>query len=262
VLKYRVIPTMLWKNVGLVKGISFDSWRRVGPVLPAIKVYNLRQVDEIILVDISATSENREPDYEAIAEFTAECFIPITIGGGIRSVDHITNLLRAGADKVSLNSCSFDNPELVKTASNRFGSQCIVASIDVRKKTDGTYECYKNSGMLPTGKEVVAWAKTMEEYGAGEILLTSIDRDGTLMGYDLDLIKLVSRAVTIPIIASGGAGTYQHMYEAISIGNASAVAAASIFHFTEQTPLEAKKYLAEQHIPVRLINTYLYDSIQ
>jgi len=262
VLKVRVIPTLLWKNVGLVKGISFNSWRRVGPVLPAIKVYNLRQVDEIILVDITATPENREPDYTAIAEFTAECFVPITIGGGIRSVNHITSLLRAGADKVSLNSSTFGNPELVKIASSRFGSQCIVASMDVRKKADGTYECYKNSGTLPTGKEAVAWAKTMEEYGAGEILLTSIDRDGTMEGYDLDLIKRVSSAVTIPVIASGGAGTYQHMYEAISMGNASAVAAASIFHFTEQTPIEAKKYLATHHIPVRLVNTHLYDSVQ
>ena len=261
-LKYRVIPTMLWKNVGLVKGVKFDSWRRVGPVLPAIKVYNLRQVDEIILVDITATSEKREPDYEAIAEFTAECFIPITIGGGISSISHITNLLRAGADKISLNTCSFENPDLVKIASNRFGSQCIVASIDVRKRENGTYECFKNSGMLPTGKEVVSWAKTMEEYGAGEILLTSIDRDGTMEGYDLNLIKLVSSAVTIPVIASGGAGTYQHIYEAISIGRASAVAAASIFHFTEQTPIEAKKYLAEHKIPVRLINAYLYDAVR
>ena len=261
-LKVRVIPTLLWKNVGLVKGVGFDSWRRVGPVLPAIMVYNLRQIDEIILVDITATPENREPDYQSIAEFTAECFVPITIGGGIRSVDHITNLLRAGADKVSLNSSTFENPELVKTASSRFGSQCIVASIDVRKKADGMYECYKNSGMIPTGIEVVGWAKTMEEYGAGEILLTSIDRDGTMRGYDLDLIKLVSHAVKIPVIVSGGAGTYQHMYEAISMGNASAVAAASIFHFTEQTPIEAKKYLAARHIPVRLINTHLYDSVQ
>jgi cyclase len=253
---------MLWKNVGLVKGVSFDSWRRVGPVLPAIKVYNLRQVDEIILVDITATPENREPDYDSIAEFTAECFVPITIGGGIRSIDHITNLLRAGADKISLNSSAFENPELVKSASSRFGSQCIVASIDVRKTTTGTYECYKNSGRVRTGKEVVSWAKTMEKYGAGEILLTSIDRDGTMGGYDLNLIKLVSSAVTIPVIASGGAGTYEHMYEAISMGNASAVAAASIFHFTEQTPIEAKKYLAAHTIPVRLINTYLYNSTQ
>ncbi|MDD4138175.1 MAG: imidazole glycerol phosphate synthase cyclase subunit [Methanoregula sp.] len=261
-LKVRVIPTLLWKNVGLVKGIGFDSWRRVGPVLPAIRVYNMRQVDEIILVDITATPEHREPDYDAIADFTAECFVPITIGGGIRSVDHITRLLRAGADKVSLNSVTFDDPDLVKTAAGRFGSQCIVASIDVRKKAGGTYECYRNSGTLPTGKEVVAWARTMEEYGAGEILLTSIERDGTMTGYDLDLIRLVSSAVSIPVIASGGAGTYRHMYEAIAEGNASAVAAASIFHFTEQTPIEAKKYLASCHIPVRLINTYLYDSAQ
>jgi imidazole glycerol-phosphate synthase subunit HisF len=258
-LKVRVIPTLLWKNVGLVKGIGFDSWRRVGPVLPAIKVYNLRQVDEIILVDITATTEQREPDYAAIADFTAECFVPITIGGGIRSIDHITSLLRAGADKVSLNSVSFDNPDLVRTASRRFGSQCIVASIDVRKRSDGIYECYKNSGTLPTGVDVVTWARTMEEHGAGEILLTSIERDGTMEGYDLDLIGLVSGAVAIPVIASGGAGNYQHMYQAISLGNASAVAAASIFHFTEQTPIEAKKYLALHNIPVRLINTYLYD---
>ena len=161
-----------------------------------------------------------------------------------------------------MNSSAFENPDLVKTASSRFGSQCIVASIDARKKSDGTYECYKNSGTIPTGKEVVSWAKTMEKYGAGEILLTSIERDGTMEGYDLNLIRQVSSAVTIPVIASGGAGTYQHMYEAISIGNASAVAAASIFHFTEQTPIEAKKHLGTHDIPVRLINTYLYDSIQ
>lgn len=259
-LKYRVIPTMLFKNVGLVKGVSFDSWRRVGPVLPAIKVYNLRQVDEIILVDIAATHENREPDYRAISEFTAECFVPITIGGGITCIDHITKLLRAGADKVSLNSCTYENPALVKEATNRFGSQCIVASIDVRKKQDGIYECYKNSGMTATGKEVISWAKTMELFGAGEILLTSIEKDGTMSGYDLDLIKQVSNAVKIPVIASGGAGTYEHIFEAISIGKASAVAAASIFHFTEQTPIEAKKFLARHDIPVRLINTILYKS--
>jgi cyclase len=257
VLKYRVIPTLLWKNVGLVKGISFDSWRRVGPVLPAIKVYNLRHVDEIILVDITATSEKREPDYEAVAEFTAECFIPITIGGGIGSIKHITNLLRAGADKVAINSCIFDNPTIVSEASSRFGSQCIVASIDVRKRPDGTYECYKNSGTIPTGQEVVSWARSVEASGAGEILLTSIEKDGTMSGYDLDLIRLVRDAIKIPVIASGGAGNYQHMYEAISAGGASAVAAASIFHFTEQTPIEAKKYLAGKGVPVRLAHSFL-----
>lgn len=251
-LKYRVIPTLLWKNVGLVKGISFDSWRRVGPVLPAIKVYNLRQVDEIILLDISATSENRDPDYESIAEFTSECFVPITIGGGIRNLEQITRLLRAGADKVSINTHAYENSEFVKEAANRFGSQCIVGSIDVRITSDKTYYCYKNCGLMSTGKEVVEWAKKMEENGVGEILLTSIDKDGTMNGYDLDLIYCVSSAVKIPVIASGGAGTYHHMYEAISLGGASAVAAASIFHFTEQTPYEAKKYLAGLNIPVRL----------
>jgi imidazole glycerol-phosphate synthase subunit HisF len=252
VLKIRVIPTLLWKNVGLVKGISFDSWRRVGPVLPAIKVYNLRQVDEIILVDITATPEHREPDYEAVAEFTAECFIPITIGGGIRSIPHITGLLRAGADKVALNSVIFDYPSLLNEASNRFGSQCIVASIDVKKRPDGTYECYKYSGTIPTGCEVVTLVQSVEAAGAGEILLTSIERDGTMTGYDLGLIRLVRDAVNIPVIASGGAGSYLHMFEAIETGGASAVAAASIFHFTEQTPIEAKKYLAKQGVPVRL----------
>lgn len=251
---------MLLKNVGLVKGISFDSWRRVGPVLPSIKVYNLRQVDEIILVDITATLERREPDYESIVEYTSECFVPLTIGGGIRSIDHITKLLRSGADKVSVNSITYENPNLVKEASARFGAQCIVVSIDVRKKPDGTYECYKNSGTQSTGKEVVSWVKFMESLGAGEILLTSIDRDGSMKGYDLELIKNVCAAVSIPVIASGGAGTYQHLYEAISLGRASAVAAASIFHFTEQTPIEAKKYLAGHNIPVRLINTLIAES--
>lgn len=256
-LKVRIIPTLLWKNVGLVKGISFDSWRRVGPVLPAIKVYNLRQVDEIIVVDIMATLEGREPDYEAVAEFTAECFIPITIGGGITGIPHITALLRAGADKVSLNSALFQYPSLLEEAANRFGSQCIVASIDVKKRDDGTYECYRNSGTIPTGWEVASWARAVEESGAGEILLTSIERDGTMAGYDLDLIQLVRDAVKIPVIASGGAGNYRHMLEAIREGGASAVAAASIFHFTEQTPIEAKKYLAAHGVPVRLPSIFL-----
>lgn len=259
-LKYRVIPTLLWKNLGLVKGIGFDSWRRVGPVLPAIKVYNLRQVDEIILVDITATSENREPDYESVAEFTDECFVPMTVGGGIRCIDHITKLLRAGADKIAINSRAFDDLGLVREAAGRFGSQCIVASIDVHKQPDGSFECYKNSGTVPTGKDVIAWAKEMEANGAGEILLTSIERDGTMAGYDLALIRKVSAAVKIPVIASGGCGNYHHMYEAISASGASAVAASSIFHFTEQTPIEAKKYLAGYHIPVRLINTILHEA--
>lgn len=250
-LKVRIIPTLLWKDFGLVKGIGFDSWRRVGTVLPAIKVYNTREVDELILVDITATGEAREPDYESVAEFSAECFVPLTVGGGIRNLDHITRLLHAGADKVCINTAAFEHPALITEAANRFGTQCIVASIDAWRRPDGRHECFTRSGTKATGKSPADWAREVEELGAGEILLTSIERDGTMVGYDLELIQLVAARVKIPVIASGGAGGYRHMADAIKVGKASAVAAASIFHFTQHTPLEAKNYLAEQGVPVR-----------
>jgi len=250
-LKVRVIPTLLWKNLGLVKGIGFDSWRRVGTVLPAIKVYNTREVDELILVDITATAEERAPDYESVAEFSAECFVPLTVGGGIRTIEHITQLLRAGADKVSINTAAYENPDLVREASARFGAQCIVGSIDVRRMRDGSVVCHSHSGTRPTDRHPVAWSRELERLGVGEILITSIDRDGTMQGYDLGLIFEVASAVSIPVIASGGAGSYADMLQAITQGHASAVAAASIFHYTEQTPLEAKNYLAKEGIPVR-----------
>lgn len=249
-----MIPTLLWKNVGLVKGVRFNSWRRVGPVLPAIKVYSMRQVDEIILVDIMATAEHRDPDYSSVADFTRECFVPMTVGGGIRKIEHIKKILRAGADKVALNSVTYDNPDIIQEASHIFGSQCIIASIDVRKTSDNNYECYKCSGTVPTGKDPITWAQMMEQTGAGEILLTSIDKDGTMEGYDLDLIRSVADSVSIPVIASGGAGNYSHMCDAILLGNATAVAAASIYHFTEQTPLGAKKFLSLHNIPVRIVH--------
>jgi cyclase len=250
-LKVRVIPTLLWKDFGLVKGVGFDSWRRVGTILPAIKVYNARDVDELILVEITATGEEREPDYESVADLSAECFVPLTIGGGIRTVEHITRLLHAGADKVSINTAAYEKPSLVTEAANRFGAQCIVASIDVRRSPDGRYECYGRSGTTATGREPTEWARELEDRGAGEILLTSVDRDGTMSGYDLDLIKRVSESVRMPVIASGGAGEYQHMLSAVSHGGASAVAAASIFHFTPKTPLEAKRFLAKSGVAVR-----------
>lgn len=253
-LKVRVIPTLLWKGVGLVKGIGFDSWRRVGTVMPAIKVYNMRQVDELIIVDITATTEDRSPDYDAINEFSSECFVPLTVGGGIKSIADIKNLLRAGADKVCINSSAYGNPSLIREASEKFGSQCIVVSIDARRKADGSYECYRHRGTQATGKEPGTWAKEMEEMGAGEILITSIENDGTMKGYNLELIEMVAECVNIPVIASGGAGNYHHMYEAISVSHASAVAAASIFHFTQQTPMEAKQYLSSQGVPVRNVN--------
>ena len=253
-LKVRVIPTLLWKDVGLVKGVGFDSWRRVGTVMPSIKVYNTREVDELILVDITATTSNHQPDYDAISELSSECFVPLTFGGGIQSLDMIRKVLQAGADKVAVNSAAYQNKSLIAEAADRFGSQCVVASIDVKRESDGRYQCYSHAGKTPEGKEVTAWAKELEALGAGEILLTSIERDGSMLGYDLDLIKKISEAVQIPVIASGGAGNYQHMLEAIQKGGASAVAAAAIFHFTEQTPLEAKNYLGVNGIPVRNFN--------
>lgn len=249
-LKVRVIPTLLWKNFGLVKGIGFDSWRRVGPVLPAIKVYNQREVDELILVDIVAHNTGDDPDFETVNDLGQDCFVPLTVGGGIARIDQVGKLLRAGADKVSVNTAAYDNPALVTEVATRFGVQCVVASIDVRRE-EGGWKCYSDAGSKPTGKDVVAWARELEARGAGEILITSIERDGTMEGYDLPLIEAVVSEVNIPVIASGGAGNYQHMVEAVVQAGASAVAAASIFHFTEQTPAGAKAALAKAGIPIR-----------
>lgn len=249
-LKVRVIPTMLWKNFGLVKGVGFDSWRRVGPVLPAIKVYNQREVDELVLVDITLHGSGDDPDFESIADFGQDCFVPLAVGGGVANIDQVRRLLRAGADKVCVNSAAYATPGLVSEIAARFGVQCVVASIDVRAE-EGGWRCYSNAGSTPTGRSVTEWARELEDRGAGEILITSIERDGTMEGYDLPLIEAVVSAVKIPVIASGGAGNYRHMVEAVQQAGASAVAAASIFHFTEQTPAGAKAALAEAGIPIR-----------
>ena len=250
-LKVRVIPTLLWKDFGLVKGVGFNSWRRVGSVLPAIKVYNARDVDELVLVDIVATSTGAAPDHESVDDFSDECSIPLTVGGGIFSLEQITALLHAGADKVSVNSAAYTTPELVNAASARFGAQCVVASIDVRRLESGRFSCFSHAGSRDTGHDPIAWARELADRGAGEILLTSIDRDGTMQGYDLQLIEAVVAAVSIPVIASGGAGTYQHCVDAVVRAGASAVAAASMFHFTEQTPAGVKMALHEAGVPVR-----------
>lgn len=242
---------MLLKNVGIVKGIKFNSWRRVDTILPAIKVYNMREVDELIVVDITATSEARELDYESVAEFSEECFVPLTVGGGIKNLTDIRKVLLSGADKVCINSAAFDYPELITEAAEKFGSQCIVGSIDFGEAAPGDYICYSHSGKVKIDKDPIEWALTLERLGAGELLVTSVDRDGTMTGYDLTMLRRIADAVKIPVIASGGAGNYEHMLEAIKEGHASAVAAASIFHFTEQTPLEAKKFLGANGIPVR-----------
>lgn len=251
-LKTRVIPTLLFKNSGLVKGVSFDSWRRIGAALPAIKVYNMRDVDELVFLDISASLENRSVDFEEIDRLADECFMPFTVGGGIRSFEDIRKALRAGADKVSMNTAAVERPELIREGAKSFGSQSIVISIDAKKHPSGQYTVVTHSGTKDTHLPVLEWAKRVESLGAGEILLTSIDKDGTMNGFDLDLFKQITDGVSIPIIGAGGAGNYSHLAEAIKIGGCSAVAAASMFHFTEQTPQEAKRYLASQGIAVRL----------
>jgi cyclase len=250
--KIRVMPTLLFKDVGLVKGVAFDSWRRVGSAMQAVKVYNMREVDELVYLDITATSEGRPPDFETVDDLADECFMPLTVGGGVRTVDHVRQLLKVGADKVAINSAAVECPSLIREIADRFGAQCIVVSIDARRRPDGTYEAYTHSGRRPAGRNPAELAKDAEAMGAGEVLLTSIDRDGTMQGYDVELTRMVSDAVSIPVIASGGAGTYAHMADVLREGRASAIAAASIYHFTEQTPLEAKQYLRGAGFAVRL----------
>jgi imidazole glycerol-phosphate synthase subunit HisF len=251
-LKVRVIPTMLHKDVGLVKGVRFDSWRRTGSAMQAVKVYNLREVDEVVLLDIAATPNQQPPDFASVDDLADECFMPMTVGGGVRTVEDVRRLLKVGADKVAINTAAVETPNLIREVSDRFGSQCVVVSIDYHRRPDGGYEVFTHCGTRATGIDPVTLAKSVESLGAGEILLTSIDRDGTMEGYDVEATRLVSNAVTIPVIASGGAGNYEHMAEVLSQGKASDVAAASIFHFTEQTPLEAKRYLAAQGFHTRL----------
>lgn len=250
-LKTRIIPTLLYRDATLVKGVSFDSGRRIGSLMQAIKVYEMREVDELVFLDITATAEGRRPDFDLIDDFADECFMPLTVGGGVRTVADVGELLRVGADKIAINSAAVENPALVTEIAGRFGSQCVVVSLDARRRNGG-WEVFTHSGRQATGQDVVMTARDMERRGAGEILLTSIDRDGTLSGYDLDLLRAVSESVRIPVIASGGAGCYDDLLQALRKGGASDVAAASMFQFTQQTPFEAKRYLHAQGIHVRL----------
>jgi cyclase len=203
-------------------------------------------------LDIRATRENHRPDFALVEQLAHDCFVPFSVGGGVRSIEDVRSLLRAGADKVIVNTAALEDPALVPAIAAQFGSQCVVVSIDVRARPGGGYEMFTRSGTVATGKDPVAFARAMAAAGAGEILLTSIERDGTMQGYDVDLIRRVSDAVDVPVIASGGAGNYEHMAAALGEGKASAVAAASMYQFTEQTPLQAKRYLAERGFPMRL----------
>lgn len=251
-LKTRIIPTLLYKHTGLVKDRQFASDRPVGGALQAIKVYSLREVDELVFLDIAATRVGQGPDIALIDDLADECFMPFSVGGGVRTTEDIRNLLMVGADKVILNTAAFANSRLIESGATSFGSQCIVVSVDVWRGEDGTLEVFSHSGTQATGRSPVDWAKQAESEGAGEILLTSINRDGMMNGYDLDLIAAITCAVSVPVIASGGAGSYADMEAAIRQGDAAAVAASSMFQFTEQTPRAAKRHLHSRGIPVRL----------
>lgn len=249
-LKTRVIPTLLVREVNLVKGPGFDSWRAVGSPMQSVKVFNRRDVDELVLLDIDGTPNGHGPDIAMVETLAQECFVPLTVGGGIRSLDQIRELLLVGADKVSINTAPYEQPDLITEGAEAFGSQCIVAAIDYRTHDDGSVECYSHCGTRAQGKHPVEWAQELERRGAGEIQLTSIERDGNMEGYDLDVLRAVAAAVSIPVIASGGAGSYQDMLAAVQTG-ASAVSAASIYLFTQATPLEAKAFLDQAGVPVR-----------
>ena len=250
-LKIRIIPTILFNNFKLVKGISFDSWRTVGSIMQAVKIYNLREVDELIVMDISATNNKSKVDLDLVNEIANETFMPLTVGGGIKSIEDVSNLLEAGADKVSINTSTFNNDFFVKEASKIFGRQCIVASVDY-KIIDKEIVIFSNSGKVSQKVKFIDHIKKMEALGAGEIILTSINLDGTMKGYDIETLSKASANVEIPIIASGGAGKLKDFTDAVKNTDVSALAAASIYHFTNTTPRDVKIYLNSEKIPVRI----------
>jgi cyclase len=255
VLAKRIIPCLDVKAGRVVKGVNFVELRDAGDPVEAAKAYDEAGADELVFLDITASYENRDIIIDVVRKTAACVFMPLTVGGGIKSLDDIRNLLKAGADKVSINTWAVNNPEFVKDASKRFGSQCIVVAIDAKRtvKDDGYYfQVYTHGGRTPTGIDAVEWAKKVEDLGAGEILLTSMDKDGTKEGYDIELTRKISDNVSIPVIASGGAGKLEHFYEGIALGRADAVLAASLFHFGIISIGETKKYLAERGITVRI----------
>jgi len=250
-LAKRIIPCLDVKDGRVVKGINFVNLRDAGDPVESGLRYSEEGADELVFLDITASSDRRNIVAEMVRRVADSINIPFTVGGGLRNVDDIRAILRAGADKVSLNTSAVNDPPLVQKAAERFGSQCIVVAIDARREDAGKAKVYTHGGRERTDKDVVDWAKTVADLGAGEILLTSMDSDGTKNGYDLDLTRRVSEAVRIPVIASGGAGNLQHLYEGLNEGKASAVLAASIFHFREVTIAEAKAYLRERGVVVR-----------
>ena len=251
-LKVRIIPSLLFNGSGLVKGKQFNSWRTIGSVFQNIKLYSLRNVDELIFLDINAY-HNKKIDFDLIDDFADECFMPLTVGGGIRTIENIEEALRRGADKVSINSASLNNQKLIHEAVKYFGSQCIVLSVDYKEDEKGEKKIFLNSRKKLTDIDLYEYIEKMESYRPGEILLTSVDHDGMMQGYDIKTIRKINKSCNIPIIASGGAGSAEDIYNVIRETNVKAVAASSIFHFTEITPLNVKNYLNSKGIEVRII---------
>ena len=255
-LAKRIIPCLDVRDGRVVKGVQFVDIRDAGDPVEVARRYDAEGADEITFLDITASSDNRDTIVHVVEHVADEVFIPLTVGGGIRKVEDVRRMLNAGADKVGINTAAVFNPEFVKEATDRVGSQCIVVAIDAKKVSgegeDNRWEIFTHGGRKPTGLDAVEWALKMTDYGAGEILLTSMDKDGTKSGFDLELTRTISDAVSIPVIASGGVGNLQHLADGVSKGGADAVLAASIFHFAEYSVQQAKQYMAEQGIEVRL----------
>lgn len=249
-LKVRIIPCLDVKDGRVVKGVNFLELRDAGDPVEQAKIYDAQGADELCFLDITASSDARDTLYDVVRRVAEVCFIPLTVGGGVRTLDDIRKLLLAGADKVSINTEAVKRPEFVKEAAEKFGSQCIVVAMDV-KRHNGKFEIFTHGGRNPTGIEAVGWALKMEKYGAGEILLTSMDRDGTGEGFDIDLTRAIAEAVQIPVIASGGVGHIDHFAEGFKDGRASALLAASVFHFGTYTIPQVKDSLSKAGIPVR-----------
>ena len=250
-LKNRIIPCLDVKNGRVVKGINFVDLKDAGDPVEQAKIYSDGGADEICFLDITASNENRDTIYDVVERTSKKCFVPLTVGGGVRGVEDINKLLNCGADKVSINTAAVQNPEMIIESSKKFGSQCIVVAIDAKKNGD-KWEVFTHGGRNNTNINAIEFAKKMEDSGAGELLVTSMDRDGTQIGYDNDLMFKISSTVNIPIIASGGVGNLEHLVEGIKLGNVSAVLAASIFHYGKFSIKEAKEYLSSKNIPIRI----------
>jgi cyclase len=250
-LKNRIIPCLDVKNGRVVKGINFVDLKDAGDPVEQAKIYSDGGADEICFLDITASNENRETIYDVVERTSKKCFVPLTVGGGVRSVEDINKLLNCGADKVSINTAAVENPKVIEESSKKFGSQCIVVAIDAKKKND-KWEIFTHGGRNNSGINALEFVKKMENSGAGELLVTSMDRDGTQVGYDNELMSNITALVNIPVIASGGVGNLDHLVDGIKLGNASAVLAASIFHYGKHSVKEAKEYLASKGIPVRI----------